>query len=259
MKIFSRVILITAAVFIGLGILLGVVSLSLGAKPGGLRNWEIYDFTQTYTDVTELSFDVSAGEVNIVSGTEFSIEAQNVPKEGFSSSVEDGVWIIKEQWPGSVRWFTWNGWPFQDEAPLITITLPEDFIAEKAEFSLAAGKADIEQLQAKSASLTVSAGQLTAEGLALQDAQIHCGAGQITLSGSITGGSKAECGAGQITLDLTGKEKDYNYTVNVGVGEVKINESSYHGFGDQVVVNNDAKNDLDIQCGVGQIKLKIGE
>jgi len=262
MKIFSKVIIITACVFICLGMLLGVVSVALGAHFNGWNGWiaaETMDYTETYTDVTRLSFDISAADVVIKTGTEFKIVAENVNKDNFKSSVTDGVWTIDDHWMSRFRLFSWSGWNFNDTSPKITVYLPADFTADQITLSLGAGKVSAEQLWAKDATLSVGAGDFTAEDAVLQKVDMNCGAGRIALTGSVTGDSKVKCGVGQIELLLTGDETDYNYTVDVGIGEVSINDSTYGGSSHQNIPHEGAQYDLELKCGVGQINLQIGE
>lgn len=259
MKTFVKVIVITACVFIALGITLSVIAAALGASPANWEGREVMDFNESYTGVTALKLDIGAAEVRIEKGAEFKIVAENVSQDGFKSTVENGLWIVQEKWKTQFSFFSWNGGFFWDKTPRITIYLPEEFIATELTIDMGAGKITADGLRGEKASLSVGAGELRAENVALKDANISVGAGSVSLSGSITGESEAECGTGQIELLLIGKESDYNYRLEVGIGEILLNDDSYKGSSSKDITNNGAENSLRVHCGVGKINIQIGE
>ena len=63
----------------------------------------------------------------------------------------------------------------------------------------------------------------------------------------------ADCGAGEIDMVVTGKEKDYNYDLSCGMGEIDLENSEYSGIGIEKNISNEgAKKDMVLECGMGE-------
>ena len=84
-----------------------------------------------------------------------------------------------------------------------SIKIPRDMHFKEVTMDLGASKAQIEDL---------NAGKLVLE----------VGAGQADVSRLIVDELKAEVGVGQLNITMNGKEFDYNYRIECGVGEVNI-------------------------------------
>lgn len=87
-----------------------------------------------------------------------------------------------------------------------------------------------------------------------KDIDLDCGAGEMEIMGDISGDSKLNCGVGHVELRLTQEESNYDYDVESGIGEVKINDEKYY-FTNSNHHGNDAENTFDIKCGIGSIEV----
>ena len=54
-------------------------------------------------------------------------------------------------------------------------------------------------------------------------------------------------------IELPGEASDYDYSVDCGMGEVTVGDSSYGGVASSKKVDNGADIDLDLDCGMGDI------
>lgn len=106
--------------------------------------------------------------------------------------------------------------------------------------------------------LEVGAGQATIKGLNTEKFDLEVGAGQVDVLDLVIEKMDLEVGAGQINAKLSGAQEDYNYKVNCGIGRVEVGSNSYGGLGaEQSVKNDDATKEMDIDCGVGEVKIQF--
>lgn len=70
---------------------------------------------------------------------------------------------------------------------------------------------------------------------------------------------EADCGVGEINLKIKGKQKDYNYDLDCGIGEIRCGDDSFSGFGREKSIDNGADKKMDIDCGIGSINVAFME
>ncbi len=272
MRTFLKVWVGIGLIAIGFGIGLLVLAFASGAH---VSDTPTYSMNETYEDAKNLDFEIGYGEVNIVEGNTFSIDAENMVNDGFESYVTDGTWYIKENYDNMVDIFGWRfslrqviNW-HDNYSPKITITLPKGFIADTIKFKTGAGEVTAQAINAISGDFEVDAGMLkidqitieddsqynvgagnmVLENATINDTTIECGLGQIVIDGTITGDNDITCGIGNIDLSLDGQEKDYSYEISADIGNVTINDRNYH----HESINNNSDNNLYLDCGIGHI------
>lgn len=248
---------------------------------GNINNNSKDTIKETYSNVKSVDIDIHYGKVYIKQGEQFAIEASNVNRKYLRSYVDGDTWRIEDDSNFEINFFGIHlgdrGVDFNDGNSLITIYIPEYFTAEEIDIDLGAGNIEINQIAGNSVSLdvgagkmqvdkliaydeadlTVGAGNITINNIESNNTDLECGMGEITINGVLKGDSNVECGVGQVTLDLEGNEEDYNYYIDSGVGDVIINEDKYSFTSSTKKVNDNAKNDFDINCGVGNVTIKV--
>jgi hypothetical protein len=278
MKTFFKVWLGIALIAIGFGIAILILATANGVS--WRNNVKTYSINESYEGVRSLDFDIGYGEVNIEEGSTFSIDAENMVSDGFESYVSGGTWYIREKYDSMVDIF---GWKFSlkqiihwgDYSPDITITIPRDFVAESFILDIGAGEVDADEIHAVDGAFSVDAGRLKIDRLtvnerstynvgtgemilndiAVNDITVECGIGNVDIYGTITGDNEITCGIGRIKLDLTGDEDDYSYRISAGIGNVVIDNRSYHSIDKSI--NNDSDNNLKLDCGIGNITVEF--
>ena len=100
--------------------------------------------------------------------------------------------------------------------------------------------------------------------LRFKDTSIEVAAGTVTMCDDFrTDDLDVSVGAGEFTnvdLDILGKEADYNYEISCAAGNVDIGDSSYSGIGhDKNITNPNAKGDMELNCGVGNITVSFSK
>ena len=97
---------------------------------------------------------------------------------------------------------------------------------------------------------------LIPQGHQFDEVDLDIGAGQVTVMNLDARELNAEVGAGELYVQLVGADTDYNYQTECGVGEIEIGATSVGGMGNTQKHNNPgATRFLDLECGVGHIKI----
>ena len=126
------------------------------------------------------------------------------------------------------------------ESNRIILYLPQDVKFYEMDISVGAGslKSKLQSVHAENADIAVAAGAAEIQGIMAQEMYL-------------------ECGVGSATLTLHGAQEDYNYSLECGMGEVKIAEGRYSGIGVERQIDHGAAKNLDIECGMGSVEVKF--
>ena len=265
-----KIFWIVCGALASLGVVLCIVSLVLGvtmdqirirAGEGvgfhGLLKFEAGledDMEKTYEGITRIDADVYAGTVKILpgEGTDVSVETKEISRrlnleirqegEELKIDTDEHVWGINDDGEG-----------------LILIYIPRERMLDQATVELKAGTLYIEDLQAQELSVDTGAAEAVLENVRAKEADIACGVGSVTGSGCFSEAAEIEVGVGSLEFTLTGAEEDYNYALNVGVGEVEIGGSRYSGVGTGKEIDNKAARSISVDCGTGSAKIIFDE
>ena len=267
MKIFTRVMLIIAGVLTTIGAICLVVAMSMGLNWNTFRNMvedgkfsidiediagikgingihielfddDIYDGNaegetgnqDIEQECRKLEVEFGAGVLEIYYGDVEKIQIDYEHVVGFSSSIKDGTLEIE------------GGLGVSDNSNAsLVIIIPRDMEFEKVDLEIGASEATISDLKADKLKVAVGVGEATLRKLEVKELD-------------------AEAGVGQLNIELVGKEEDYSYDLDCGIGAIVIGDNSYGGFGTSHNVNYpDAKCHMDIECGVGEVKVTFIE
>lgn len=275
MKTFLKVWIGIALLAIGFGIAVVILAAATGDFS---KDVPTYSLNESYDGIRSIDMNISYAEVELIEGTTFSVDARNLYTE-MDSYVSDGTWYIDQTDEGyfdvfgmhiSIGSFPFERWD-HDFQPKITITVPEDFVAEDMMIDIGAGSMDADSIRAIKGNFTVEAGRLSVDQIAvseesvfnvgagemvledadLKDITLDAGVGSVVVDGTLTGDNDITCGVGRIKLTLEGEEDDYSYDISAGIGDVDINGSSYHSK--EKRIDNGSDNNLKLDCGIGNI------
>ena len=116
------------------------------------------------------------------------------------------------------------------------------------------GTIDLEcDLKVQELSVEVGAGEFSGYGnITAAYCDLQVGAGTIDIDQLDIQKLNADCSAGEIDMVVTGKEKDYNYDLSCGMGEINLEDSEYSGIGIEKNISNEgARKDMVLECGMG--------
>ena len=122
------------------------------------------------------------------------------------------------------------------------------------------GTIDLEcDLKVQELSVGVGAGEFSGYGnITAAYCDLQVGAGTIDIDQIDVQKLNADCGAGEIDMVVTGKEKDYNYELSCGMGEIDLENSEYSGLGIEKTISNEgAQKDMVLECGMGEIDVEF--
>ena len=122
------------------------------------------------------------------------------------------------------------------------------------------GTIDLEcDLKVQELSMEVGAGEFSGYGnITAAYCDLQVGAGTIDIDQIDVQKLNADCGAGEIDMVVTGKEKDYNYELSCGMGEIDLENSEYSGLGIEKTISNEgAQKDMVLECGMGEIDVEF--
>lgn len=244
MKSFTRICLLLSAVFIALGIAGIATGMAMGIRPSQLgdlahvpgsyaekldiipRNETTASGIYEFENVRSLDLDFSVCDLQILSHDQNKVilEAEN-PGDTFHCSLNGGKLTVEDQ-RDSAEGFN----PRTNHQELrLTLYLPIQKL-ERIDISNEVGNVEAESLYAEDISL--------------------------------------ECSVGDIQITVPGKSSDYNYELECDIGEIAINHhsqnSSHHSekhdaLGNELSVDNQAVNDVELSCSIGNITLNFKE
>lgn len=216
-------------------------------------------------EVATLKIELSCTNLKIKTGDSFKVETNN-PRISFEE--KNGSVKIKEK---TLNWFIKN-----NEVSDLIIYIPENMIdIDETKIEAGAGKINIEQLNTQGLYLELGAGDVHIENLIatgetkidggvgktelksceINNLKANLGIGEFVFSGTLTGKSKINSGIGAVRINLMDDKKNYTIDVSKGLGNVtldgqKLEMDRVYGTGE---------NDLDIDGGIGEIKIDFKE
>lgn len=232
---------------------------------------DLIHITESFTDVTSLYIAQGTGTLNIriSDSDEIVVEANNVTEDFYVEKTLEGELVVTNDY--NMSYLFENSIGNQDDVSILTIYLPEEYVAQEIELVASAGMVQIAQLNAKKIYINAGAGkfvgnQITAEQFIFQggvgdfimsdvklgNSEINCGVGKVKIEGDIYGRSSIDAGVGNIELNITRSRAEYQLNVDTGLGSILIDGKKYS---DTDSSNLSATNYMDINGGVGSIKL----
>ena len=125
-------------------------------------------------------------------------------------------------------------------------------------------------LSGKEISLMAGVGNLTVDSiLAEKKAELEVGTGDLTVAQYNGKSLELECGVGNAEVTAVGREPDYSYTLDAGLGSVCLNQQlyengghhdSHHGSQDHHLdIRHDTDRHISMDCGLGNAILNFME
>ena len=262
MRLIKKTFVNIAVGLVIIGIALMLAGVAFGGRLLDFGSGDTTSITDEFEDVGSLVIEIDAGSLRIERGEGFAVKAEDVYESAFESSLKDGVLTIRNKIRPATMMFGnlhLGLFPWTNPKSVVTVYIPDDATLEIADLTVGAGKIAADGIRTGDIRIKVGAGEVVIDGLEAEDSTLDCGVGSIRINGAITGESTIRCGVGEIRLDLEGDPKAYDYRIKVGLGSTRINDDIYSGSTDKTEKNDGATGRFDLDCGVGEIVLNIGE
>ena len=198
---------------------------------------------------SELEFSLSGDELKFQSydGDKLRIEVTGSKKDKVRIGTEDDSLILETTGRSQNR--------------EITVSYPKNVRFKETSIDVAAGTVTMcDEFRTDDLDVSVAAGEFTNAGKisVANDTTITVGTGNVELSELDIYNLEVDCGIGNVDLDILGKEADYNYEISCSAGNVDIGGSSYSGIGhNKNITNPNARRDMNLDCGVGNITVNF--
>ncbi|MDD3796481.1 MAG: DUF4097 family beta strand repeat-containing protein [Lachnospiraceae bacterium] len=240
MKTFTKTILILCTLFLTLGIIFCAAGWSMGYYPGTyLRQYQQQiedgtielEHTEEFKNIQSLSLSVGMADCKIESykGSKIRVESSD---NNYVECETDGN-TLNIQYGQRISGISWL---IQNEPGAIRIYIPE-------------------KLHLKKLSIEGGAGQIAAEGLSCDELSLIGGAGAFSYQGSVEQNVVVGCGFGQVQLRLEGKAKDFEYSLDCGLGSVKVENGPSINMIGEYDTHGKADKHMELQCGLGSISV----
>ena len=242
--------------------------------------------------IDSLDLYIGVGKLSILQGDEFRVEAENVATDYLVCEVRGTTLVIEDNWSNSWSLNLSRGLSFGRYEPRIRVYVPAgtklvssavnvaagecyidgimtgrmsvnlsagminavDVRADEFTTELSAGECRIDSLITENVAAEVAAGRLTITGIQTDLCRVSLSAGAVSISGDIAREGSFDCGIGQISLALEDRRlEDYTLAVDVGLGNISVNDSHYSGNRNLHIGSGDLK--LSLSCAVGEINL----
>lgn len=226
--------------------------LSLGVKEllGG-HNYEVSELQGEifhYSGIRRVEVEAGMCSVSIYGGTIESRDTVGVER------MDGGLRVEKNGDTLEIKSRGWAG-----ESGSIGLYLPEKEL-EELSVEAGAGTVYIDGLNVEQLDMEVSAGQIDAGGLLrAREAQLEVGLGSMRIDWLEAERVSVDCGMGSFTAGLTGKEEDYYFTGDCGLGSLDFGNKEYSGIADAEEGNPGAGKSVDVDCGLGSVEIFFEE
>lgn len=207
--------------------------------------------------VKNLLLSFNACQVIVISGEIYSVETRGIDTESLNCCLsEDGSLIINNT--KKINFGFWKN--HKIFAPRILITVPKESKLNKFCLSVSGGsfKTKDISLYCESGSVDLGAGNVFLKSIYGGKIDFHVGMGNLEYTGTVTKFSNLDCGMGNLKLNLSGNKNDYSYDVKLGLGNFKFNKEKRSGI-HQFFEDYKKENHLSVNCGMGNVNIKIGE
>lgn len=216
-----------------------------------------YEFDAEKVKNMELS--LGAAEIVMVPGKKWTVETRLIEPLAFKCEVtEKGTLVIDNK----MRLPNLSFWQHADRhsAPRILVTVPEKAELSIIKIALGAGSLTAKNttLSCKAGYIDVGAGNLVLGYVRGGSWTLHCGAGNLELTGTATGNCNIDCSMGKVALKLTGNPDEYSFAGRVALGDISFNGTKRSGIG-SVDCNERKMNHLSVNCGMGQVSIRMAE
>lgn len=256
MRGFTKYIMIFSLIIFIIGLLLCI----LGGIMGGKMHWsfesgESETISKDFEEVDNINIKLNYGSFNIKNGEKFKIEGLVSKNANFKTEINDGTLEIS-----NTRKF-WNLFSAFDKNPeqKLTLYIPNNFDLKNCNIDIGACELNIEELKTENLKVSVGAGNCLISKLDCNECTFNIGAGDLDVVAKINKTIKIDCGVGDAKVVLIGLKKDFDYSVDNGVGSIDIAGLRYDGLGTGGKLDNHSDKKIIIDCGVGSVNVDFKE
>lgn len=212
------------------------------------------DAVESYSGVREVELEMAVGNVTVErhDGDTIEVETVGVAEElKFHSYMEENTLKLEAK----KRVTGIEG----AESGTVYLRIPKDMNLYEVSLQVGVGELQVEDISAGDLSVEVGVGNGVVHNFQATEASLECGTGTLEATGSATQELDMENDVGNIIYHAAGNQKEYNYEISCGAGEIVIGEKVYRGIKPEEKINNNAQKLINIECNVGEITVDFTE
>ncbi len=261
---------IFASILIVIGFVFLFVGVGMGASFSDIRYYKTESFDMDFSDqkITSLDIDFSVGNLIIKRGDSFRVVANDIKENSTECRVDGNTLIVNCT---AKEFFGMGSFRFDSKIGRITIYIPNDAKFEVVDIDFGVGQLNVSDIEAERFTLESGVGQGNLSNITAKHTVINTGIGEqnfvdcvfnnlnlstgigaVNYLGDITGNSSINGGIGAININLSGSYENYGYSVNKGVGDVRINGGQYRSINDSTVTHK-----ISVSNGIGAININM--
>ena len=270
MKRFTKISLIIAAILGCVGLSLCITALVLGVTLEDVARthvtWDhhsrkvvvsddsdLRDFEESFDHVESLELEVEAGNVLVEeSDTEYVVVNGRGVYPSFQCSMDGSTLKIEDK---NNRYVSLGNFGLGDSVCEIVVKVPRGTVFRKMELDIKAGSLQVLGFQTEKLETECGAGSAQLEGYVMVECELTCGMGELTYQGSLGGNTSVECGMGSADMVLTNSQKDFDYSLECGMGEIHVGDLSIGGSAGEKELSNGAGRKLEVECDMGEVNI----
>ncbi|MBQ6566748.1 MAG: hypothetical protein IJR93_10380 [Treponema sp.] len=141
--------------------------------------------------------------------------------------------------------------------PRILIRVPKDAAFDSLKLHMGAGSLKCKGLglSSKRSYIEVGAGLMEIENLSSTNSKIRCGMGSLNITGRLDGITTLDCGMGSVKLDIMEGEEGHSVFAKIGLGSFEYDNIKKGGI-TTFESGEKKKNHFSINCGMGEVKIR---
>lgn len=251
------------AISFGVGICLIVAGVTLGGIIDVSHFYVFKDFRWNASRVSDLYMEadlVDCLDVQVHNANVTIYEKENLDRiEIEASQIYSGFEVkqkgqqLKINQP-HYRWFK------DDSTAQVNIYVPTNYQFEEVNVELSAGEVHMYNVNAHHVNIDSAAGSFLIDQLTCDDLSLDASLGEMTLQNvSVCQQIDIDLGLGDVNMLLKGHESEYNYIVDVGLGNVVIGDNEFSGVADQKIQSARRQKMIDVDCGMGNVYIEMEE
>lgn len=281
MKKITKILGITCAVLVALGVVFIIIGIANGGKhivesdlkKGKLSvffsmdDWfddddnenknmsninkdSIMKLEKTQYQIQSLKVQAKYGEIKINQWNEECFGIENKAKSlDVKYEVIDGVLNVSVSGKIGI---------FKNNVGDINVYIPKDKLSS-ADLSIGAGELECNGLFADSIKIEVGAGEGKVKNSEFGQCDINVGMGELELEGTTVNSMNIDCGMGEVKAELNNSYNDFDYKLKVGAGEIELGTQKYEGISKTVDISNNTGRTMDIDCGMGEVTIEFNK
>lgn len=140
----------------------------------------------------------------------------------------------------------------------VKVYIPKDKL-NNVDLSIGAGEMKCSGIYAENFKIDVGAGEGKIEHSQLGKCNIDVGLGEFDVENTSVNSMNVDCGMGEVKANLDNGYREFDYTLKVGAGEIEVGDEKYEGLSQSVKLSNGTGRNIDVDCGMGEVKIKFNQ